>query len=312
MVGLSVAIVGGGIGGIAAALSLHRVGLDVNVFEQARDLREAGAGIQINPNASRILHRLGLAGQLADMGVKPLALHQHRWDDGRTLLRTPLAEVMEAAFGSPHYQMHHADVLETLFAALPSDRVHLGHRLASFIDHRALVDAHFENGARINVDVLWAPMAFIPRYDVYYSDQSNRTSRAARAIAGSTLGSCSRANCLLRCMRVPSRTDTLTLEQPRGVASATDPLAELLVAIHCIQPYQTQLLLSRARIQGMDREALLSTIASYLRYSKMDPSRCEDHFQNTFASRVCLVDRSLESGYVLAGSGQGRQDRPRA
>src|SRR5262245_64193127 len=114
MVGLSVAILGGGIGGIAAALSLHRVGLDVNVFEQARDLREVGAGIQISPNASRILHRFGLAGRLADMGVKPLAYHQRRWDDGRTLLRSPLAEAMEAAFGSPHYQMHRADVLGTL------------------------------------------------------------------------------------------------------------------------------------------------------------------------------------------------------
>jgi 2-polyprenyl-6-methoxyphenol hydroxylase-like FAD-dependent oxidoreductase len=99
---LSVAIVGGGIGGIAAVLSLHRAGLDVNVFEQARDLREIGASIQISPNATRILHRLGLAGQPADMGVKADAYHQRRWDDGRTLLRTPLAEAMEAAFGSPH------------------------------------------------------------------------------------------------------------------------------------------------------------------------------------------------------------------
>ena len=154
MTGLSVAVIGGGIGGTSAALSLLQSGVDVHVYEQARELREVGAGIQISPNASRVLHRLGLAEALAEMGVKPLAWHQRRWQDGRTLLRTPLAEAMQAAFGSPHYQMHRADVLRTLVAALPSDRVHVGHRLASLGDHGDRVEAQFENGARINVDAL--------------------------------------------------------------------------------------------------------------------------------------------------------------
>jgi salicylate hydroxylase len=154
MSGLSVAVVGGGIGGTAAALSLLQSGIDVHVYEQARELREVGAGIQISPNASRVLHRLGLADAFADMGVKPLAWHQRRWQDGRTLLRTPLAEAMEATFGSPHYQMHRADVLRTLVAALPSDRVHIGHRLTGLVDHGDRIEAQFENGARIDVDVL--------------------------------------------------------------------------------------------------------------------------------------------------------------
>ena len=72
-------------------------GIDVHVYEQARELREVGAGVQMSPNASRVLHRLGLADALADMGVKPLAWHQRRWQDGRTLLRTPLAETMEGS-----------------------------------------------------------------------------------------------------------------------------------------------------------------------------------------------------------------------
>ena len=90
MTTLSVAVIGGGIGGTAAALSLLQSGLDVHVYEQARELREVGAGIQVSPNASRVLHRLGLADTLARLGVKPLAFHQRRWQDGRTLLRTPL------------------------------------------------------------------------------------------------------------------------------------------------------------------------------------------------------------------------------
>ncbi|MHA6616335.1 hypothetical protein [Pseudonocardia sp. DLS-67] len=65
-----------------------------------------GAGIQISPNASRILHRFGLAGELARTGVKPLAWHQRRWDDGRTLLRSPLAEPLEATCPPPPSRRH--------------------------------------------------------------------------------------------------------------------------------------------------------------------------------------------------------------
>src|SRR6188474_3551422 len=88
----SVGVVGGGIGGLAAALSLHRAGFDVHVYEQAGSVSEIGAGIQVSPNATRVLHGLGLGDDLAAMGVRPRALHQRRGDDGRTLLRSPLAE----------------------------------------------------------------------------------------------------------------------------------------------------------------------------------------------------------------------------
>jgi salicylate hydroxylase len=70
---ISVAIIGGGLGGLTAALSLLQAGFDVHVYERATALREVGAGIQVSPNASRVLHRLGLADELAKMGVRPLA-----------------------------------------------------------------------------------------------------------------------------------------------------------------------------------------------------------------------------------------------
>jgi salicylate hydroxylase len=149
-----VGIVGGGIGGLTAALSLLRRGFDVQVFERAAALTEIGAGVQISPNASRVLHGLGLAGELAEAGARPLAWHQRRWDDGRTLLRTPLAEPLEAAFGFPHYQMHRADLLAALARAVPAERVHLGHRLTAFEDHGDSVSAHFAGGTSAEVDVL--------------------------------------------------------------------------------------------------------------------------------------------------------------
>jgi len=151
---ISIAIVGGGLGGLTAALSLLHAGFDVQVYERATVLREVGAGIQVSPNASRILHRLGLADELAKMGVRPLAWHQRRWQDGRTLLRTQLAGAIETAFGFPHYQTHRADLLNALLRAIPAERVHPGHRLTSFVDHGDRVEAEFQNGVRATADVL--------------------------------------------------------------------------------------------------------------------------------------------------------------
>jgi 2-polyprenyl-6-methoxyphenol hydroxylase-like FAD-dependent oxidoreductase len=152
--GGSIAVVGGGIGGLTAALSLLRAGYDVDVYERASVLAEVGAGVQISPNASRVLHGLGLAEALARTGVKPLAWDQRRWDDGRTLLRTPLAAPLEATFGFPHYQMHRADLLSALAAAVPTERVHPGHRLVDVIERGDRVEARFANGAAVEADVL--------------------------------------------------------------------------------------------------------------------------------------------------------------
>jgi salicylate hydroxylase len=150
----SVAIIGGGIGGLTAALSLLRAGFDVRVYEQATALGEVGAGINIGPNASRILHRLGIAEVLERIGVKPVAIEQRRWDDGRVLLRSPLGEEVETAFGAPHYTFHRADLHRALAEAVPRDRVHLAHRFMRLVDYNDRVEAHFENGQSISADAL--------------------------------------------------------------------------------------------------------------------------------------------------------------
>jgi salicylate hydroxylase len=152
--GLSVAIVGGGIGGLSAALSLLRVGFDVHVFEQTSAFVEAGAGVQISPNASRILRRLIPPATLDEQAVRPLAVHQRRWDDGRTLQRTALGSAVEAAFGAPYYTFHRADLLAALAGALPPGRVHLAHRFVGVTQSDDRVGVNFENGERIEVDVL--------------------------------------------------------------------------------------------------------------------------------------------------------------
>jgi salicylate hydroxylase len=82
---LRVSIVGGGIGGLTAALALRQAGFEVDVYEQAPELTQIGGGINMGPNAVRILRRLGLAAGLDREGVRPLFTHQRRWKDGRTL-----------------------------------------------------------------------------------------------------------------------------------------------------------------------------------------------------------------------------------
>jgi salicylate hydroxylase len=124
-----VAIVGAGIGGLAAALLLRRAGIDAVVFEQAKALQNVGAGIQISPNASRILHRLGLAEPLGRVAVRPEAVVMRRWDDGAELWRHPLGTACLSAYGAPYYHLHRADLIAALAAALPPAFLRLNQRV---------------------------------------------------------------------------------------------------------------------------------------------------------------------------------------
>ncbi|WP_162914916.1 FAD-dependent monooxygenase [Desertibaculum subflavum] len=148
-----VAVIGGGIGGLAAALSLRAAGFDVRVYEQAGALSEVGAGIQIAPNASRILHRLGLAPALDRRGVRPVAVHQRRWDDGRTLQRAPLGAELEAAYGAPYYHFHRADLLAALAGALPAGTVQTAQRLIGLDDRGDGVTLRFADGGAAEAEI---------------------------------------------------------------------------------------------------------------------------------------------------------------
>ena len=147
-------IIGAGIGGLTAALTLRRAGIDVEVFEQASALREIGAGIQISPNATRILERLGLAEAMRRAGVRPLATQIRRWDDGELLARLPLADHCERAFGAPYYHFHRAELLDLLASALPSEVVHLDHQCVGLVQHPDRVEVTFVNGAKADGEVV--------------------------------------------------------------------------------------------------------------------------------------------------------------
>src|SRR5438309_1812582 len=151
---LQIAVIGGGIGGLTAALSLRRAGFEVDLYEQAPALTHIGGGINMGPNAARILIRLGLGKGLLREGVRPLSTHQRRWDDGRTLQRAPLNPQCEQLHGAPHVTIHRADLLAVISSGFPVERIHLDHRLAGLAERSDHVEACFDNGARITPDIL--------------------------------------------------------------------------------------------------------------------------------------------------------------
>jgi salicylate hydroxylase len=117
-------------------------------------LTEVGGGINMGPNAARILYRLGLGDALDREAVRPASTHQRRWQDGRTLQRAPLNPRCEELYGAPHLTVHRADLLSIIAAGFPAERVHLGHRLVGLASKSEGVEAWFENRRRVAVDLL--------------------------------------------------------------------------------------------------------------------------------------------------------------
>ena len=118
---LPIVIAGAGIGGLVAALALSRCGEKVVVIEQAPRLSEVGAGIQLSPNASRILDALDLKLALDEHAVTPDTLKVHSVRAGGEVLRMPIGPEAEERYGAPYRVIHRADLLDGLAAAATSD-----------------------------------------------------------------------------------------------------------------------------------------------------------------------------------------------
>lgn len=147
-------VVGAGIGGLTAALALRQAGCDVHVYEQANALREVGAGVAISPNATRVLHHLGLADALAVVGVRSLSHDTRDWRTGALLGRIPLGEDAVARWGAPFYHLHRADLHNALRAALGEEQITLSARCVAITQDEATVTAHFADGREASGDLL--------------------------------------------------------------------------------------------------------------------------------------------------------------
>src|SRR5215217_6055887 len=166
----TVVIAGAGIGGLTAALAIARHGFRVSVLEAADRLEEIGAGIQLSPNASRILIALGLAERLASHVIVPEELKVMDAASGRVLTRAPLGAETEERYGAPYWVIHRGDLQAMLFEAVTAHRdisLHLGTKVENFSVRESgiAVAAHrnaqpFEERgiALIGADGLWSTL----------------------------------------------------------------------------------------------------------------------------------------------------------
>lgn len=148
---VQIAIIGGGIGGLTAALALRQCGFEPEVFEQAPALLDVGSAIALWPNATRVLDRLQLMDAILDRaGV----LEEVRWLDhqGRVINQVRISG--ERRF--PSVALHRADLQHILLQALPESSIHLGHTLVKYEQHGDRIIATFTNGNSIESDFLIA------------------------------------------------------------------------------------------------------------------------------------------------------------
>ncbi|MGH3293131.1 MAG: FAD-dependent monooxygenase [Trebonia sp.] len=150
-----VVIVGGGLGGLAAAAFLYQAGVPAVVYEQARELREVGAGIMVAPNAARMLRRLGVLGAFSERAVQlDIGWEFRRWQDGTVLSAQDLTANSARLYGEHTYTVHRADLLDAIKRAVPASAVKLGKRLSGFSVSEAGVRMGFADGEQAEADVL--------------------------------------------------------------------------------------------------------------------------------------------------------------
>ncbi|MGE0217493.1 FAD-dependent monooxygenase [Mycolicibacterium sp.] len=117
MADIDVVICGAGIGGLAAAAALRQQGIATTVLEQAPQLGEIGAGLQIGPNATRVLHHLGLRDAMDQISLEVQETVNRRWQDGSIIAKTTLGASATARYGAPYLQVHRADLHSALLSA---------------------------------------------------------------------------------------------------------------------------------------------------------------------------------------------------
>lgn len=149
-----IGISGAGIGGLAAAIALRKLGKDVIVFEQAAQFARVGADINLTPNAVLALDGLGIGDALRETAARPTHRISRTWDTGEETSRIEMAEAAQTRYGAPQLTMHRADLMTALEQAMPADQVRLGKRTQSIVETPDGIALTFADGSTQRVDVL--------------------------------------------------------------------------------------------------------------------------------------------------------------
>jgi salicylate hydroxylase/6-hydroxynicotinate 3-monooxygenase len=148
---LSIAIIGAGMGGVAVAATLRRVGFAPQVYEQAPRFERIGAGIQMMPNSMKVLRRLGVEERLRRIAFAPVSHLNRIWDTGEVTRELPMPESL---FGAPYLCMHRGDLHDALLSAVPADCIHLGKKLVGLDLAAGQVTLAFADGTRVQADAV--------------------------------------------------------------------------------------------------------------------------------------------------------------
>ena len=151
---LSVAIVGAGMGGLATAAALRRVGLDVMVYEQAAQFMRLGAGIQVGCNAMKVLRELGLEETLRSQSFYPRSWNNRDWKTGEVKFDMIFGETAERKFGAPYLLAHRGDLHAALASAVPEEFIKLSHKLVGLEQAGDDIHLTFANGATALADAV--------------------------------------------------------------------------------------------------------------------------------------------------------------
>ena len=151
---LSVAIIGAGIGGLAAATLLARSGHQVRVFEQASRFARVGAGIQMTPNAMKVLRGLGVEAQLRKIAFQSPAGISRDWDTGAVTNELRMGDEIEARYGAPYLFLHRADLHAAIEAMVPAGVVQLNWQLTDLQQNAHRANLTFADGTRTHADAV--------------------------------------------------------------------------------------------------------------------------------------------------------------
>lgn len=151
---LRIAIVGGGVGGLAAAVGLTRQGHQVGVFEQSRQYGRVGADVNLTPNAVHALDRLGAGEALRANAARPSDRISRTWDTGAETSRLPLSAAAEARYGAPQLTLHRADLLAALEAELPPGTIRFGARITGLRQSDEAATLTFDDGTEAAFDLI--------------------------------------------------------------------------------------------------------------------------------------------------------------
>jgi salicylate hydroxylase/6-hydroxynicotinate 3-monooxygenase len=148
---LSIAVIGAGMGGLAVAATLRRVGIDVQVYEQASRFARIGAGIQMMPNSMKVLRGIGIEERLRQTSFAPYSHLNRSGDSGEVMRELPMPESL---YDAPYLCMHRADLHGALVSLLPADIIHLGKKLVGLDPAAGAVTLAFADGTRSSADAV--------------------------------------------------------------------------------------------------------------------------------------------------------------